>query len=408
MRNSGANVNSSFDSSRSQVLVAGGGPVGMVLAYSLALKGISVRILEAAPGCMLDMRASTFHPPTLEMLDELGLLADLEAQGLRAPMYQYGNLAKQRFFSLDLGEIGDLTPYPYRLQCEQHKLTRLAAKRLEALPNAEVLFSHRVARFEQGANGVQVSVETPYDIRLFHADYLVGADGGNSTIRKWLNIGFDGFTYPENFLTLSTSYPIEDHLPWLQQVNYVTDSPRWWVLLRVPELWRVLVPQRNGSTDEEVTSEACKNKVFRELLGSDLPIETVHRTCYRVHQRVAKSFRSGRVMLAGDAAHLNNPLGGFGMNSGIHDALNLSGKLQQILLDGADPEPLLSLYDRQRRTVTREFVQKQTIANKKAFEEAVAERESLLGRLEKDADLRRDYLLEQAMFNSLKRASEIE
>lgn len=151
---------------------------------------------------------------------------------------------------------------------------------------------------------MQVSVEGPFDIRLFHADYLVGTDGGNSTVRKWLNVGFDGFTYPESFLTLSTDYPIERHLPWLQQVNYVTDQPKWCVLLKVPGQWRVLVSQDAGASDADVTSDARKDAVFAELLGTNVEVTTNHRTCYRVHQRVAKAFRRGRVILAGDAAHL--------------------------------------------------------------------------------------------------------
>lgn len=379
----------------------------MVLAYSLALKGISVRVLEEAPTCLEDMRASTLHPPTLEMLEALGLRETLEEQGLRAPIYQYSNRTSGRSFQLDMSEIADVTPFPYRLQCEQFKITRLIAEKLNAMDHAEVLFSHRIANIEQGANGVQVAVETPIDIQLYHADYLIGADGGNSTVRKWLGIGFDGFTYPETFLTLSTAYPIEQHLPWLKEVNYVTGDPFWCVLLRVPGLWRVLVPAKDGLSNAEITSDERKDAVFAELLGANVPIETAHRTCYRVHQRVAQSFRRGRVILAGDAAHLNNPLGGFGMNSGIHDAVNLADKLTKVILDGSDQDALLDLYDRQRRTVTKEFVQAQTIANKAAFEDTTAARESVLEALEKDPVRRHAYILEQAMFKSLERAAEI-
>lgn len=385
----------------------------MVAAYALALKGISVRVLENAPTCLEDMRASTLHPPTLEMLEKLGLRETLEAEGLRAPVYQYSNRTTGRNFTLDMREIADVTPYPYRLQCEQFKLTRLIAAKLAEMPNAEVLFSHRIAKLDQGANGVQVSAETPFDIKLFSADYLIGADGGNSTVRKWLGIGFDGFTYPETFLTLSTGYPIEKHLPWLEQVNYVSGDPFWCVALRVPGQWRVLVPVKDGLSDDEITSDARKDEVFAQLLGTNDPIETTHRTKYRVHQRVATSFRQGRVLLVGDSAHLNNPLGGFGMNSGVHDAMNLADKLGRVILEGADEE-LLSLYDRQRRTVTSEFIQAQTIANKKAAEETAAQdgsglssREKLLARLEQDPVARHAYIVEQAMFKSLEREAEI-
>lgn len=383
----------------------------MVVAYALALKGISVRVLENAPTCMEDMRASTLHPPTLEMLESLGLRATLEAEGLRAPVYQYSNRTTGRNFTLDMSEIADITPYPYRLQCEQFKLTRLIAAKLGEMPHAEVLFSHSILKVEQGANGVHVAVETPLDIKLFSAEYLIGADGGNSTVRKWLGIGFDGFTYPETFLTLSTGYPIDQHLPWLKEVNYVSGSPFWCVALRVPGQWRVLVPVSNSESDEDVTSDAKKDEVFAQLLGANVQVETTHRTRYRVHQRVATSFRERRVLLVGDSAHLNNPLGGFGMNSGVHDSMNLADKLGKVILEGAD-DALLDLYDRQRRTVTREFVQAQTIANKKAAEETAAGgglsgREQMLARLEQDPVARHAYIVEQAMFKSLEREAEI-
>lgn len=385
-----------------QVLIAGGGPSGMVLAFALASKGISVRVLEGAATCLEDMRASTFHPPTLEMMDELGLLPILEEQGLKAPSYTYHNRSTGKSFSLSLNELGDVTQFPYRLQCEQFKLTRLVAERLAAMPNAEVEFSRRLVHMVQDEGGVSATAEGPFDLKSYTADYLVGADGANSMVRKWLGVEFDGFTYPESFLTLSTAYPIEKHLPWLSDVNYVADPPNWCVLLRVPGLWRILLPQADDASSADVLSDARKDKVFRDLLGPDAPIITTeHRTVYRVHQRVAKSFREGRVILAGDAAHLNNPLGGFGMNSGIHDAWSLSQKLQAILLQGADPDEQLGRYDRQRRTVTNSFVQTQTIANKKAMSENFADREAYLEKLAGDDVARREYLLTQSMFHSL-------
>lgn len=396
-----------IDPLHSQVLVAGGGPAGMVAAYALALNGITVRVLEQAPTCMEDMRASTFHPPTLEMMQQLGLADELEAIGLRAPVYQFSNRVSGKSYRLDMGELADVTPFPYRLQCEQFKLTRLIAARLQAMPNAEVLFSHTVAGVAQGANAVQLSAETPYDMRLFQAEYLIGADGGNSTVRKWLGTGFDGFTYPESFLTLSTTYPLDEAMPWLEQVNYIADSPNWWVILKTPGAWRVLAPQAYNTSSEEVTSDARKDELFARLLGANVSVETEHRTCYRVHQRVAKTFRHGRIVLVGDSAHLNNPLGGFGMNSGIHDAMNLAEKLSKILLEDAEADPLLSLYDRQRRTVTHEFVQTQTIANKKDFENGMEAREAKFAQLEANAAERREYMMEQAMFRSLERAAEI-
>jgi 3-(3-hydroxy-phenyl)propionate hydroxylase len=394
-----------------RVLVAGAGPVGAVAAYRLAQMGIDTILLEANADCPEDMRASTFHPPSLEMMAEIGIVDELIADGLKAPVYQYRNRRSGHVIELDLGELADVTAYPYRLQCEQYKLARLLSARLDAHPHGQSLFNRRVLGFEQDADGVTVQVETPMAIETYRCDYLIAADGANSTVRKWTGVEFEGFTWPERFLTLSTAYPIERHFDRLAQVNYVADADEWCVLLRVPTLWRVLVPAPEGE-DTDFLSDAYKDKVFSGLLGVPEPIETYHRTLYRVHQRVAKSFHHGRVLLAGDAAHLNNPLGGFGMNSGIHDAWNLTGKLRDILLDGAAADPLLGLFDRQRRTVCTEFVQAQTIQNKQAMEGLSEDGRSLqeyrMESLLNDAEKRRDYLLKQAMFTSLEREREID
>ncbi|MET0240944.1 MAG: NAD(P)/FAD-dependent oxidoreductase [Sphingobium sp.] len=400
-----------MDAERSEILIAGGGPTGMVLAYALALKGVSVRILEEHPTAAEDMRASTIHPPTQQMLAELGLMDELGPMGIRAPLYQYYNMATDAAFELDLTEIGDVTPFPWRLQCEQFKLVRVIRARLDAMPNVEAVFGARMLSFDQDSDGVTVHCETPMDIKTYHAKYLVGADGASSTVRKWLRAEFDGFTYPEYFLTLSTDYPIDEILPWLKGVNYIANPPEWSVILRVPDFWRILVPVSTESQDSDILSDARKDKVFRDLLGPDSPsITTHHRTVYRVHQRVAKTFRHGRVLLAGDAAHLNNPLGGFGMNAGIHDAWNLKDKLLAILQDGGDADALLDRYERQRRTINKEFVQTQTIANKKALEgeEGFRNREALFDRLTKDPVARRAYLLEQGMFGCLEREKAID
>lgn len=396
---------------RTRVLVTGAGPVGAAAAYRLASMGIDTILLEAGPDCPEDMRASTFHPPSLEMMDELGLVDELIAVGLKAPVYQYRNRRSGHIIELDLGELSDITRFPYRLQCEQYKLARLASGKLDALPNGQTIFNRRVLGYEQDAGGVTVHVETPMAIEHYRCDYLIAADGANSTVRKWTGVEFEGFTWPERFLTLSTAYPVERHFDRLADVNYIADAEEWCVLLRVPSLWRVLVPAPESDTDTAFLSDAYKDKVFGGLLGVDAPIETYHRTLYRVHQRVAKSFRAGRVLLTGDAAHLNNPLGGFGMNSGLHDAWNLTGKLAEILLEGAAPDPLLDRYDRQRRTVCTEFVQAQTIRNKQAMEgvedDGRSVQEHQLEALVHDPAQRHAYLMRQAMFTSLAREAEI-
>lgn len=392
-----------------QVIIAGGGPVGTVAAYRLAQQGIKVLLLENEAVVKEDMRASTFHASTLDMMEELGILPELEAQGLQAPVYQYLNRQTGKAITFDLGEVADVFKHPYRLQCEQYKLTRLLAKKLAEHPNATVLFSRRVVHVEQDAASVTVHAETLFEIETFTCDYLIAADGAGSIVRKWLGVKFEGFTYPEKFLTLSTDWPLEKHFDKLPYVSYVADPNEWCVLLRVPSLWRVLVPATENQSDAYLLSDTKKNEIFTNLIGHGEEVSTGHRTIYRVHQRVANTYRVGRVLLAGDAAHLNNPLGGLGMNSGIHDVWNLTEKLFSIFLHGAGADRLLDLYDRQRRTIMNEFVQAQTIKNKKALEgKADAQQvETEMERLLADDKARRNYLLEQSMYNSLKRAEAI-
>jgi 3-(3-hydroxy-phenyl)propionate hydroxylase len=395
---------------RCQVAIVGAGPVGTVMATLLAKAGYDVVVLEAGLDCAQDLRASTFHPSTLEMLDEIGITKMLIERGLKAPVYHWRDRASGDVIDFDLAEIGDITRYPFRIQCEQYHLSRGLAEGLEAYSNAQVRFGQRLLTLEQDDAGVDLCIETMTGISRLRADYLIGADGANSVVRKWLGIEFDGFTYPERFLTLSTKLELADYLPNLAYVNYVSDPAEWLVLLRVPSVWRVLVPTDASQGEDYLRSDEMKDGIFKRLLGDDVHVETGHRTLYRVHQRVAKSFGQGRVYLAGDAAHLNNPLGGFGMNSGVHDAFNLFEKLLPALKAGK-PNGSLELYDRQRRQVTHSFTQTQTIENmafiKGGADEVHEQRRQAMLAIKHNDEKRRAYLLRQSMYESLGAAAAI-
>lgn len=396
---------------RCQVVVAGAGPVGTVMATLLAQAGIETVLLEAGDDCAQDMRASTFHPPTLEMLDAIGITPMLMERGLKAPIYHWRDRRSGEIIDFDLAEIADVTRYPFRIQCEQYHLSSALSEKLSRESHVDLRFSHRLLSFEQDASGVTVHAEGPHSLAHFRADWLIGADGANSIVRKWLGTEFDGFTYPEKFLCLTTDTELEDFLPHLAHVNYVSDPEEWLVLLRVPALWRVLLPADNAQSDDELRSDATKNAVFDRLIGNGAAVRTFHRTLYRVHQRVAKSFVDGRVMLIGDAAHLNNPLGGFGMNSGVHDAFNLFEKLELAIKSG-NANGSLALFDRQRRTVTHDFTQAQTIQNMAFIQggegEAHRRRRDTMNEIKGDDAKRRAYLLRQAMFESLSQAAAIQ
>jgi len=395
---------------RCQVAIVGAGPVGTVVATLLAQAGYDVVVLEAGENCAQDLRASTFHPPTLEMLDQIGITPMLLERGLKAPIYHWRDRKSGEVIEFDMSELSDITRYPFRIQCEQYHLSRALADGLAKHQNAQVRFNSRLLTFEQDDNGVDLWVETMTGIDQLRCDYLIAADGANSIVRKWLGIEFDGFTYPERFLCLSTEYELADHLKNLAYVNYVSDPEEWLVLLRVPSVWRVLVPTDASQGDDELRSDKVKNGIFDRLVGDGAAVQTQHRTLYRVHQRVAKSFLTGRVILAGDSAHLNNPLGGFGMNSGVHDAFNLFEKLEPSLRAGK-PNGALELYDRQRRTVTHAFTQAQTIENMAYIsggsDEAHKKRREAMLAIKADDERRRGYMLKQAMFESLAQAAAI-
>jgi 3-(3-hydroxy-phenyl)propionate hydroxylase len=383
--------------------------VGAIGAARLASMGIDVVCCEITESCASDLRASTFHASTLEMLDEIDAAEPLIALGLKAPVYQWRDRRSGQFVEFDLGELADRTRFPYRLQCPQYHMSELLTARLPGLANADMRFGTKVIGAEQDADGVTVTVLRDGRTETIRARFLIGADGGHSVVRQAMNVGFDGFTYEEKFVSLSTAHPIEQTITDLAYVNYLADPEEWLVLLRVPEVWRILVPASVETSNDELLSEKSVAAVFDRIVPGQT-VETSHRTIYRVHQRVAQTFQVGRMMLVGDAAHLNNPLGGFGMNSGIHDMWNLADKLWTILRKDGDAEQL-ALFDRQRRGVTTAFIQAQSIENKALIEQAPGEahgaRMARIAATAADPDARRAYLLRQAMFQSLADAEAI-
>lgn len=393
------------------VLIAGAGPVGLVSALTLAKAGIPVTVFERNAEPSEDLRASTFHPPTLDMLERFGITQNLVEQGLVARTTQQRDRTEGLIAEFDMALLAGETRHPFRLQCEQWKLARLLLAELARLPHAQILMGATVESVAQDEQEVRVQVRTGGRLQTFTGAFLVGADGAWSAVRQSLGIEFEGFTYPERFLVVSTPFEFADHLPGLSYVNYVSDPQEWCVLLRVPALWRVLFPTSPDESDEAVMTDASIEQRLQNLVPRPRRYETEHRTLYKVHQRVARQFRSGRVVLAGDAAHINNPLGGMGMNGGVQDAFNLADKLVEIVSHGADPQ-LLDRYERQRRAVAIEYINANTARNKKTIEERdpVARRKTQdeLRAIAADPEAARDYLRKTSMIDALARAASID
>jgi 3-(3-hydroxy-phenyl)propionate hydroxylase len=393
-----------------RVIVVGAGPVGLTAALALARRGIPSVVLAAEPDLVMELRGSTFHPPTLDMLDEFGVVPDMIAAGLKAPTWQFRDRQTGPVATFDLSLLAGDTRHPYRVQCEQWKLMRLLRDAYLSVPGAEIRFGHRVDGLRQDDDRVEVEAETPDGRVVVHGRHVVAADGARSTARRLLGIDFEGFTYPELFLIASTDFPFHDVLTDIAYVNYIADPFEWLVLLKVPDFWRVLVPAPEQADRDELLSDESLQRMLQRVVARAQPYRIAHRSLYPVHQRVAARFRLGRVLLAGDAAHINNPLGGMGMNGGIHDAFNLSDKLKEIWAGG--DARLLDRYERQRRTVAIEAVQQQTNRNQQILRERDPEvrRTALdaLRRTASDPDLARDYLLRSSMIASVRHAAEIE
>ena len=395
--------------SKNVILIAGAGPVGLVSALVLAKAGVQVEVFERNAVVAEDLRASTFHSPTLDMLDRLGIADKLVEQGLAARYTQQRDRRKGLIAEFDLALLEGQTKYPFRLQCEQWKLNELLVEKLSHFPNVTVHFNSAVESVSQTPTGVSIQVRSCEELRTFSGEYLIGADGAWSAVRRSLGIEFEGFTYPERFLVVSTQFAFEEHFDRLSYVNYVSDPEEWCVMLKVPSLWRVLFPTAAEKSDEYVLSDDFIERRLQGLFAQPNHYEITHRTLYKVHQRVAEKFRVGRVVLAGDAAHINNPLGGMGMNGGVHDAFNLTEKLIAIL-HGADSS-LLDRYERQRRTVAIEYINANTARNKKTIEERDdSTRDRIHAELRAAAantDTALAYVRKTSMYDALERAESI-
>ena len=388
---------------RRNILVVGAGPVGAVAALACARLGHRVVLLEAQQRIDDSPRASTTQPPTLEILAELGLIDEYLRVGLVSRTFQFwdrGTLT--RIAEFDFERLRGETAFPFVVQTEQHKLANMAIERLRALSNAQVFLGYRVIDLQENAGGVAVRCDNG---EQFTADYVIGADGGRSTVRKLVGIEFEGFTWPERFLVVTTKFDFAAALGCCFR-NYMADPEEWTNLFKVAGddlkgRWRAVYNTRPEETDEQALSDASVRARLSRIYVPEDQRDYLHLNLYNVHQRVAKHFRKGRVFLCGDAAHVNNPIGGLGLNSGIHEAWDLAN-----LLNAKDPE--LDAYERRRRPLNIEYVQEQTVANKKRLEEREpaqrAKRFQELREMADDPARHKAFLMRASLLESTRRA----
>ena len=397
-----------------QVLIAGAGPVGFTVALNLAIRGIPFTLFESSDKIFDDPRAGTIHPPTLEMFSEIGVASKLIEQGYKVESYQYRDRRDGLIAQFNLNVLRDETPYPFRLMLEQHKLCYTLRDMLKSYSGHKILMRHRVVEVDQDAYGVSARIDAPEGLKTFKARWMIGCDGGRSQVRKSMRVEFEGFTYPERFLVLSTRHDFSKD--GYAITNYIADPEEWCALFKVPGsngdgMWRVVFPVDADADPKDIFNESAVQARINNFHKKSGPYDVVHRNLYDVHQRVASRYRDGRLLIAGDAAHINNPLGGMGMNFGLHDAFNLVETLAKVWRNNAD-EGLLDRYDRQRRTVAQDSLQRQTIENKRNIEQKdPAERERFYNELRDtlaDPVKLRSYLMRVAMIEGVRRAKAIQ
>jgi 3-(3-hydroxy-phenyl)propionate hydroxylase len=394
------------------VIIAGAGPVGLVLALTLGRAGHSVIVVER----LVDIhdqvrRAGTIHAATLEMLDDLGLYELLEPRGLVAALVHYWDRNHDDPIAVfDHAVLASDTRFPFALQCDRLKVIEEAAKVASSFDNIEIQTGTEMVGFGQDANGVTVTIErADGSHEELRGSHLVSGEGAHSLVRHELGIEFEGFAFPDRTMTLSVIFDFDEARGYGLR-NYILDPDEWANLFKWTDVWRVVLPSDPDGDPDALLDDDVIEGTLQRFHPTGSPYKVVSKSLYTVHQRVATTFREGRVLLAGDAAHVNSPIGAMGMNSGIHDAVNLGQKLSSVLRGEADAD-LLDLYVRQRRHAAVTHVQAITIRNKRLMAEADPEvrkrRHDELRRAAADPQLAREFLLGASLIQSVRDAAQV-
>ena len=385
------------------VIVVGAGPVGLTAAFLLADAGIEVAVLEAEPAPPRDLRASTWHPPTLDMLASSGVAEALIARGRITPSWQIRIHETGERAEFDLSVLKGDTDHPYRLQCEQTVYCEILRDRLNDMGVA-VRFGAAVTGVGQNSDGAWADVGG----ERLPADLIIGCDGARSVVREALGAAFVGDAYPEITILATTTFDFDDILTGLSGVNYIWKAGGTFSLLHLPDVWRCSFYPEEGQTPEDALRPEVIQSHLDEISPDIGQIEILEKRTYRVHRRIAEHYRAGRLFIAGDAAHLNSPKGGMGMNGGIHDTFALARRIVRAR-DG--DEAALDGYEAERRPVARDDILAQADDNRaRMHETAEAARADALRRLQEiagDPARAHAFLLKSSMIEGLRKAAAV-
>jgi 3-(3-hydroxy-phenyl)propionate hydroxylase len=382
------------------VLIVGGGPVGMCLALALVTAGRRVELFEAEPALQSDLRGAAYHPPTLELFDAWGILDEVRRHGVEVrELCYWERRTRECVARFDYRLIEHDARFPFRLHCMQHVLCRIAAERLASSPLAKIHLGHRFVDLTQDADRVVARFATAAGELAVEGAYLCGADGAHSAVRKRLGLAFDGVSHEDRFLVLNGAFAIDDDLPRLAPVNYVFDPHEWVIVLRLPGFTRIVFRARPDEDESALRSPEGIAARLHGLVGHPVDYTLINSAIYRVHERVAGAFHSGRAAILGDAAHINNPAGGMALNAGLQDAADLARTFDAIDA-GAGLDALAGYTTRRREHSAMAILARagQNLADLRAQEDREREaRNNAFRAMAADPALARQHLLRFSM-----------
>jgi len=380
---------------RRSIVVAGGGPTGLAVALGLAQRGADVTVLDRASAPSNAPRALAYLHPVLPGFAELGVLDDIVAESAIGDGMNFIDHDSGESFHMTLDVIADDVPFAFVPQVGQDRVGAILLRHLAKFDNVEVLYDHEITGITSEDDSVTLTVTTAQGEKQFVADWLVGADGASSAVRRLLDLAFEGMTWPDKFV--STNVRADLGSAGMKIANWRIDPVYGAVIARYSDdnLWRFTFTE-----DAELPDEGLEERIhehFATGMPGNLPYELVQFAPYRIHQRATTSFRFGRVLLAGDAAHVTNPIGGLGLTGGFLDAFVLSEALAAVV-QGEAAEDVLDRYAEERRRVFLEYVSPTASRNKGMLFDAHAPeaKQGLLGGLRhvlNDREVRRQDLL---------------
>lgn len=387
------------------VLIAGAGPVGLTLATLLGRSGIRVIVFEAGPSLNPLSQASTFHASTLELLDEIEMAWPLIDTGKITQRLQYRDREEGLIGEFDFNVLRSVTKFPIRLQTDQTELTRLLRSEIDRrYPSVSIRFNSQVTGAARSPDGVTLITDGSDRGSEWHGQVAVGADGAHSAIRKAAGIAFEGSTYATRHLMITTTYDVTGRMPELAPVTYIFDQDEPVGVLVLRNCTRVVFMVSGPESDEEVLRpENLQRRLQGFLPREPEPYPIVHARIARLHQRVASRYADGPIVLAGDAAHLNHPLGGMGLNAGIHDAYSLGQAIRRMLRNGGDTAALEEYAQQRREQAISHVIPAADGYSRDSTESSVdarRKRNSELRSAAADPQLAFEYLYRASMFDS--------